>query len=244
LRGPATGSRGGAASSMKFSVVILTWGCERWLETCRASVAAAVARYGGPVEVIEVCNGNGPGAARNEGLDKAKGEYVVFVDADDTLKPDALAGLKDATADIVTFLPPCGTWDLTKREDRAAAFSPMVGNLLAWNAVWRRGAIGGWRFPPLRNYEDLVWTAGMFSRAKTLVSGVAPWYEHREDVLGSLANSYSWRRVRDGLSATGMIRRACRGAHVGLRTRLILARKLTMHVLLHVARVAVRMVRG
>jgi len=226
--------------AVKFSVIILTWGCERWLAACRASVASAVAQYGGPVEVLEICNGNGPGVARNEGLEKATGEYVVFVDGDDALKPDALIRLKDATADIVTFLPPERTWELGRRKDRAKSFSPMVGNLLAWNAVWRREAIGTWRFPPLRNYEDLVWTAGMFAQAKTLASGVAPWYEHREDVAGSLANSYSWRRVRDGWVATWMILRACRGAHVGAGTCAVLARKLAMHLLLHVAGAALK----
>lgn len=176
----------------------------------------------------------GPGAARNAALDVAKAERIIFVDADDTLAPDALVRLSEIDADIVTFLPPGGTWDLSRPSDRSLLFSPLVGNLLVWNAAYRREMIGDGRFPALRNHEDLVWTTGMFARARTVVSGVKPWYVHREDVAGSLANSYSWRRVRDGLAATWLMFRAARGAHAGIATRLVLVRKLTMPLLLHV----------
>ena len=40
------------------------------------------------VRLVKAAHG-GPGAARNIGLDEAKGEYVQFVDADDSLVPDS-----------------------------------------------------------------------------------------------------------------------------------------------------------
>lgn len=44
------------------------------------------------VRLIKSCNG-GPGAARNRGIDEAQGEYIQFVDADDSLVPDSFSRL-------------------------------------------------------------------------------------------------------------------------------------------------------
>lgn len=50
------------------------------------------------IRVIHTPNG-GPSAARNLGLDSAAGEFVFFMDADDTLDPDALKTLRKALDD-------------------------------------------------------------------------------------------------------------------------------------------------
>ena len=44
------------------------------------------------VRLIKSSNG-GPGAARNRGIDEAQGEYIQFVDADDSLVPDSFVRL-------------------------------------------------------------------------------------------------------------------------------------------------------
>ena len=48
----------------------------------------------------------GPSVARNRGLEKARGEYITFVDSDDYLNPDALEMLYNAIQD--------GTYDLVR----------------------------------------------------------------------------------------------------------------------------------
>ena len=182
----------------------------------------------------------GPGPARNRGLAAAQGDYLVFVDADDTLDPDAFVRLKDATADIVTFLPPAGTFGLSRPEDRRRTFSPLVGNLLVWNAIYRREAVAWLSFPNLVNHEDLVWTCGAYARARTLAGGVSPWYRHDAHVAGSAAHTHSWRRVRAAWAATAMMWRAVRPAFAAgpVALRLVMARKLLAHLLLHVLREA------
>ena len=56
------------------------------------------------IRLITTTNG-GPGAARNRGIDEAKGEYIQFIDADDSLVPDSYANcirlLKSEKPDIL-----------------------------------------------------------------------------------------------------------------------------------------------
>lgn len=48
------------------------------------------------VTVIRLDENSGPGAARNAGVDRATGEFIGFVDADDLLSPDALERMTSA----------------------------------------------------------------------------------------------------------------------------------------------------
>ncbi|MBQ7361179.1 MAG: glycosyltransferase family 2 protein [Bacteroidaceae bacterium] len=49
-----------------------------------------------PNKKLIIAEHAGPGAARNIGLNEAKGEYVQFIDADDALAPDSLPGCLEA----------------------------------------------------------------------------------------------------------------------------------------------------
>jgi len=181
----------------------------------------------------------GSGPARNRGLDRACGEYVLFVDADDAVEANALVGLAVAATDIVTFLPPEGLFDLSQSSDVRKLFSPLVGNLLVWNAIYRREVIGDWRFPNLRNHQDLVWTTGMFARVHTVVGGASVWYRYNPNVTGSAVNSHSWARVAAAWRATFGMARAIAPCQrrfslgTGAVLWLIMARKLMMHLYLH-----------
>lgn len=43
----------------------------------------------------------GPGLARNKGIQNASGDYIVFIDSDDIIKPDYFEKLSHETADVV-----------------------------------------------------------------------------------------------------------------------------------------------
>ena len=152
----------------------------------------------------------GLSAARNLGLDHAKGEYIGFVDSDDWIEPDMyevlLRKAEETGADIVE----CGFWkeypDRYEEKTRQnlkltgkAAVSALLRNELSdgvWNKLWRRQCFETNRFPMGRVFEDVATTYQVFD-AVPLISCVPAakyHYTYRED---SLSSSHSMKNLTD-----------------------------------------------
>jgi CDP-glycerol glycerophosphotransferase (TagB/SpsB family)/glycosyltransferase involved in cell wall biosynthesis len=121
----------------------------------------------------------GLGRARNAGLPHAGGDYLLFLDSDDTLTPGALQAIADRLAetadpDVLVFdYARTYWWGGMRRNTLAhvladcadgtftAAERPEILDLLmvVWNKAYRRDFVDrhGFTFPP-GYYEDTPWT--------------------------------------------------------------------------------------
>ena len=172
-------------------------------------------RYAGLVKPVTTPNG-GLGHARNTGIALAAGEYLLFLDSDDTLSPGAVREMLDALdggfdVGVFDFV----TVDAQGKElryDRGCErggdflFSDFSALLLsppnAVNKLWRKSLFteNGIRFPDRQWFEDLATIPRLYLRAGTIRYLARPWYRYLRRP-GSITNNAGIERNREMLTA-------------------------------------------
>ena len=206
---------------MKFSVIIPVYNVKDYLERCIDSVLAQELsdceiilvddgstdgvspeicdRYGAAhpdlIRVIHQPNG-GLGAARNTGIDHARGEYLVFLDSDDYILQDMLRELDLAVqkhhCDVIDFgfhvVNESGFVKETHAGELPAdtplkmeAYPRLLLTLpSAWRRIYRRDLFlkNSIRYPSRVWYEDIRTTLKLFAVADSVVSIPKAFYEY------------------------------------------------------------------
>lgn len=176
------------------------------------AILAEYARRDGRIQVITQANA-GPGAARNAGMARAAGEYLIFLDSDDWLAPDLLEGMAarahETGADIticrgVEFDTHTGRelpsgWMLKTQYLPGGVFAPedAADHLFQftygwpWDKLYRMEFVRRERlaYPPLRNSEDLVFVFQSLAAAKKLAILDETLIHHRVNRKASVSNS-------------------------------------------------------
>lgn len=163
------------------------------------------------IRVITVPNG-GPAKARNIGIDMARGEYILFLDADDLFLPDSFQVLQKQLQDKAVDLFMFGyelyqkksgkTYHNYHSEDDFAASSvgelPITDfykrNLLnqVWNKAYRRAFLveNGLRMPDYRYGEDRLFVFACLTKAQLMSVSKQELYRYCIENEDSLIHSW------------------------------------------------------
>ena len=172
-------------------------------------------RYPGLIKPVTNRNG-GLGHARNVGISLASGEYLLFLDSDDTLSPGAVREMLDALdggfdVGVFDFV----TVDIRGKELRYDRGCERGGDFLffdfpalllsppnAVNKLWRKSLFteSGIRFPNRQWFEDLATVPRLYLRAGTIRYLARPWYRYLRRT-GSITNNAVIERNRDMLTS-------------------------------------------
>ncbi|HWI31652.1 MAG TPA: glycosyltransferase family 2 protein [Microbacterium sp.] len=160
-----------------------------------ADVARGLDRRYERVRAIVLSVNGGVARARRRAVDEATGEYLWFVDADDTWPDDALVILADlareSRADVVVAGAEFVYQDGGRRPIAAPQSAPVTGPeafgmLLRgeltghlWNKLFRRSVMQQCSFAPARVQSDLIMVADALSHADRVVFSPSSVYEYR-----------------------------------------------------------------
>ncbi len=227
---------------MRFSIVVPVYNVADYLQLCIDSVLANdcqdceiilvddgstdglcpaicdenAARHPKLIRVIHQEN-QGLGGARNTGMEAAQGDYLLFLDSDDTIAPDALkilsAAVEKDNADVYSFPMYShdgqghrtlvqtsavyeGVFSLSQRPEFLFALPAACARL------WRKEFLlsSDVRFPSRVWYEDIRTTPKLFALAKSIVTLPEPLYYYLAR-SGSIMRSGNLARNREILDA-------------------------------------------
>lgn len=166
----------------------------------------------------------GRASARNRGIGSARGEFLGFVDADDTAEPtmfERLLSCADATgADLVVceYLGVDGETGAVLHEyregdsscyggrvvERAGLLSQVAGSVC--NKLFHRSLFdaAGIEFPPGRDFEDLATVYRLMGEAHRIEKVAEPLYRYRQGQPSSVmtATDRRYLQILDALAVT------------------------------------------
>ena len=230
-------NEGGLNMSKKLSVIIPLYNVEDYIVRAAKSIASqafeglevVVVDDGSTDKSLEVCakylqgvdarfisqDNTGPGGARNTGIFEASGEYIMFVDADDFLLPDAfkniLTKLENSKPDVLfgrylkwmddIGLLKASDYDYSPTSDRTAYILNDLPES-SWN-IWRFISKRSFiierelLFESRTLFEDVPWILQMLDSADSIDFLQKPFYAHHLRRQNSIMNSMSPERMKD-----------------------------------------------
>ena len=205
------------------TVIVPVYNGEKYLKSCLESLAAQTLEN---IEVIIIDDGStddsaniarsfeesyshftvfkqqnsGRSAARNRGLDMAKGEFIVFVDADDFLDPLMCEKLFDVAVERESKEVRCGAvqfedqtgrilkhrrefgafTEINSTENLLKAYLEKIIDRVVWNGIYHRSLFETVRFPVGKEYEDQYMTPELLGKTNKYIYIPYSYYYYRK----------------------------------------------------------------
>lgn len=206
----------------KVSIIVPVYNVEEYIEECLESIIKQtysnfeliVIDDGSTDKSFEICkkisekddrvslyrqSNKGQAVARNQGLDKSKGNYIMFVDSDDYIESnfisESISYLIKNKADLVVF----DTYYLvgSSRKYVKTGISMNSATPMSVNKLFKRELWEEYRYPTGTWYEDLGIIPALVALSKKTVKLNKALYNYRSDRVGSQTHSYNVKKITD-----------------------------------------------
>lgn len=219
------------------SIIVPVYNCEKYLSACLESILSQsyknfeliLINDGSTDESLGICKSfekkdkrihvcsiknSGAGGARNKGLELAKGQYIAFIDCDDTVSPDYLAHLLEGMGmntdlSCVKYINFESEASYLKKQpnSRQITGGQAVENLLfgqlsaaPFCKLYKRKLIGSLRFEKFSVAEDFYFNYNYLKKCNVISLSDEELYGYRKNSSSLTKSNFKPSRM-DGLEA-------------------------------------------